>query len=154
LSWCQAPWDSRPFSLPELNHCGNSPYVTSSLTRRWVCLLWIFLAFSQVYISHLYHVIDKFYFLHYTQVLCQYRVPVKSKSHCDWRSVSRSVLVSYPIWGIWPAICFFILILRKLQSCLWGRPLWREVGSVVCQSVFCVMSLSVCIYSIITKLNI
>jgi hypothetical protein len=31
----------------------------------------------------------------------------------------------------------FILILRKLQSCLCGRPLWREVGSVICQSVLC-----------------
>jgi hypothetical protein len=31
--------------------CGNSPYVTSSLTRRWVCLLWICLTFRQVYIS-------------------------------------------------------------------------------------------------------
>jgi hypothetical protein len=25
----------------QLNSCGNSPYVTSSLTRSWVCLLWI-----------------------------------------------------------------------------------------------------------------
>jgi hypothetical protein len=25
----------------QLNSCGNSPYVTASLTRRWVCLLWI-----------------------------------------------------------------------------------------------------------------
>jgi hypothetical protein len=33
--------------------CGNSPYVTSSLTRRWGCLLWIRLAFRQVYISHI-----------------------------------------------------------------------------------------------------
>jgi hypothetical protein len=66
----------------------------------------------------------------------------KSKSYCDWQSVSQSVLVSYPIWGIWPEICLFGLILRKLQSCLCGRPLWREVGSVVCKSVLCVMSLS------------
>jgi hypothetical protein len=29
----------------QLNPCGNSPYVTSSPTRRWVCLLWICLAF-------------------------------------------------------------------------------------------------------------
>jgi hypothetical protein len=36
----------------QLNSCGNSPYVTSSLTRRWVCLLWICLAFRQVYMSH------------------------------------------------------------------------------------------------------
>jgi hypothetical protein len=37
----------------QLNPCGNSPYVTSSLTRRWVCLLWICVAFRQVYVSHL-----------------------------------------------------------------------------------------------------
>jgi hypothetical protein len=28
----------------QLNSCGNSPYVTSSLTRRWGCLSWICLA--------------------------------------------------------------------------------------------------------------
>jgi hypothetical protein len=35
----------------QLNPCDISPYVTSSLTRRWVCLLLICLAFRQVYIS-------------------------------------------------------------------------------------------------------
>jgi hypothetical protein len=34
----------------QLNSCGNSPYVTSSLTRGWACLLWICLAFRQVYV--------------------------------------------------------------------------------------------------------
>jgi hypothetical protein len=34
-SWRQAPWDSRP-EFFQLNTCGNSPYVTSSVTRRWV----------------------------------------------------------------------------------------------------------------------
>jgi hypothetical protein len=37
--------------FPQLNPCGISPYVTSSLTRRWVCLLWICLAFRQMYLS-------------------------------------------------------------------------------------------------------
>jgi hypothetical protein len=53
--WSQAPWDSRPqiFSFfLQLSPCGNSPYVTSSLTR-WVCLLWTCLAFHQVYVTHL-----------------------------------------------------------------------------------------------------
>jgi hypothetical protein len=36
-SWRQAPWDSRPVFFSELNICGHSPYVTSSLTRGWVC---------------------------------------------------------------------------------------------------------------------
>jgi hypothetical protein len=52
-SWRQAPWDSRPQIFFQLNSCGNSPYVTSSLTRRWLHLLWIRLAFRQVYISHI-----------------------------------------------------------------------------------------------------
>jgi hypothetical protein len=37
----------------QLDPCGDSPYVTSSLSRRWFCLLWICLAFRQVYISHI-----------------------------------------------------------------------------------------------------
>jgi hypothetical protein len=41
----------------QLNFRSTSPYVTSSLTR-WVCLLRICLAFYQVYISHIYHIID------------------------------------------------------------------------------------------------
>jgi hypothetical protein len=36
----------------------HSPYVTSSLTRRWVCPLSICLAFRQVYISHVQYVIE------------------------------------------------------------------------------------------------
>jgi hypothetical protein len=34
----------------QINLCSNSPYVTSSLTRRWVCLLWTCLVFRLVYI--------------------------------------------------------------------------------------------------------
>jgi hypothetical protein len=37
--------DQRSFFLFELNNCGNTPYITSSLTRRWGYLLWICLAF-------------------------------------------------------------------------------------------------------------
>jgi hypothetical protein len=40
----------------QLNPCGHSPYVTSCLTRRWVCFLWIFLTFRRVYVSHIKHV--------------------------------------------------------------------------------------------------
>jgi hypothetical protein len=50
--------------FPQLNPCGNSPYVTLSLTKRWDCLLWICLAFRQMCISHF---IEKFLLLHYTQ---------------------------------------------------------------------------------------
>jgi hypothetical protein len=47
------PWGSRPVIFFQLNPCGHSPYVTSSLTRRWFCLLRICLAFRQVYVSHI-----------------------------------------------------------------------------------------------------
>jgi hypothetical protein len=49
-----------------INSCGNRPYVTSSLTRRWVCLLWICLAFRQMYISHIQHVTENSSFLRST----------------------------------------------------------------------------------------
>jgi hypothetical protein len=55
--------DSRPAVFLQMNPCGHSPYVISSLTRGWVCLLWICLAFRKVYLSyagslciHTYHV--------------------------------------------------------------------------------------------------
>jgi hypothetical protein len=69
----------------------------------------------------------------------------ESESHYDWQSVSQSVLVSYPIWGIWPETWFFWFKFRKLQSCLCGHPLWREVGSVFCHSQS-LSQLSVCTY--------
>jgi hypothetical protein len=51
------PWESRP-DFFQLNPCSHSPYVTSSLMREWVCLLWICLAFRQVYVSHIQHVTE------------------------------------------------------------------------------------------------
>jgi hypothetical protein len=35
-SWRQAPWDSRS-TFFQMNPCDYSPYVTSCLTRGWVC---------------------------------------------------------------------------------------------------------------------
>jgi hypothetical protein len=40
------------------NSYSHSPYVTYSLMRRWVCLLWICLTFCQLYVSHLQHVVE------------------------------------------------------------------------------------------------
>jgi hypothetical protein len=44
-SWRQAPWDSR-LVIFQLNTCGYNPYVTSSLTRGWVCHLQLLLLAS------------------------------------------------------------------------------------------------------------
>jgi hypothetical protein len=41
----------------------------------------------------------------------------KSKSHCDWQSVSQSGLVSSPIWGSWPVISYCVIV--SVLS-LWG----------------------------------
>jgi hypothetical protein len=53
----------------QLIPCSNSRYVTSSLTRRWVCLLW--LAWPFIKRTACYW---KFFLLHCIQVLCQYRL--------------------------------------------------------------------------------
>jgi hypothetical protein len=53
-SWRQVPRGSRPDFFFQLNPCGHSLYVTSSLTRRWVRLLRICFTFCQVYVSHLH----------------------------------------------------------------------------------------------------
>jgi hypothetical protein len=45
-SWRQALRDPRPANFSQLNTCGYSPYVTSSLMREWVCSLQLLLASS------------------------------------------------------------------------------------------------------------
>jgi hypothetical protein len=49
-SWRQAPWDSRPAISFQLNTCGYSPYITSSLTKGWVCRLQLLLPLSSAVI--------------------------------------------------------------------------------------------------------
>jgi hypothetical protein len=61
-SWHQVPWSSRPESLfvLQLKPYTHSLCVTSSLTRRRTCILWISLAFVKrtYYTSHMQHVIE------------------------------------------------------------------------------------------------
>jgi hypothetical protein len=60
--------------------------------------------------------------------------------------VSQYVLVSSSIWYFWPEIFFF----KVTVSSYLGRPLWREVGSVICQSFVIIIcsSLSIDIYNL------
>jgi hypothetical protein len=58
-SWRQALETHDQTFFFQLNSCVNRPCVTSSLTRRWVRLLWIFLAFRQLYLSHTYGMLLK-----------------------------------------------------------------------------------------------
>jgi hypothetical protein len=57
----------------QLNRCCNSPYVTSSLTRRWGSLMIMLGLSSSARIAHI-ACYWKFFFVHYMQVLCQYRL--------------------------------------------------------------------------------
>jgi hypothetical protein len=46
LSWRQSAWDSQPVIFFQLNTCGHSPYITSSLTRGSICCLQLLLALT------------------------------------------------------------------------------------------------------------
>jgi hypothetical protein len=79
----------------------------------------------------------KFFLVHYIQVLCQYghckadlnwyKSKSKSKSHCDWWSISKS-------WCQTPSGAHgqIYITVWQLWSCFVGFPLWREDGSVFC----------------------
>jgi hypothetical protein len=61
----------------------------------------------------------------------------ESESHFNWRSASLFVLVSSPVRGSWPDISYCLTV----SVLSWGgRPLWREDGSVLCQSLSEVVS--------------
>jgi hypothetical protein len=49
---CPMKLKTRDFFF-QLTPCHHSPYVTSSLRRGWVCLLWIYLALSSVCVTHI-----------------------------------------------------------------------------------------------------
>jgi hypothetical protein len=60
--------------FPQLNSCGNSLHVTSSLTRRYVLFFMNMLGLSSgVHFAHI-ACYWTFFLLHYTQVLCQSRL--------------------------------------------------------------------------------
>jgi hypothetical protein len=46
-----------------------------------------------------------------THLRMKSRIKSKSKSHCDWRSISQKVLVSSPIWGSWPDIYYRLTVM-------------------------------------------
>jgi hypothetical protein len=49
-SWRRGPSDSRPELFSQLNTCGHSPYITSSLTRGWACHLQVRLVHASAFI--------------------------------------------------------------------------------------------------------
>jgi hypothetical protein len=61
----------------------------------------------------------------------------KSMSHYNWRSVSHYIKVSSPFWDLRPDITFCpkVCFLKFAVLSFFRRPLWREVGSVICLSL-------------------
>jgi hypothetical protein len=66
-SWRQAPWGSRLRIFFQFNTCSHSPYVTSSLTRGWVCRLQLLLvlASADILMSSLTGLMKMFYSLRF-----------------------------------------------------------------------------------------
>jgi hypothetical protein len=91
----------------QLNPCSHSLYVTSSLTIRWVCLWWIWLSFRQVYISHIYHVIENSSFCtiykppvstgFVKQIMPTLHILCYNGSLVPWSAVSLTTDISY-VW--------------------------------------------------------
>jgi hypothetical protein len=79
----------------QLIFCSYSPYVTSSLTRRWVCLLWIGLAWPT-------HLKSK-------SKLCYDRRPVGQSASLSWNKA--------PIWGLGPDLYYCLTVTGFL---MWG----------------------------------
>jgi hypothetical protein len=74
--------DQRVFKLHPWDH---SPYVTSSMTRRWVCLLWICLAFR-----HLERVIENSSFCT-IEVHCQCRLCKADHAYLTYLMLQRQL---------------------------------------------------------------
>jgi hypothetical protein len=95
---------------------GDSPYVTSPLTRRWICLLWIFMSCHW-----------KFFPLHYIQVLYRYRLskadhanltyPMLQRQVDHWLSSNLVPCLQHLLMG---HIEKTVLLLLRLDSLLWG----------------------------------
>jgi hypothetical protein len=63
-------------------------------------------------------------------------VKSKSKLLYDWRSVSQYVLVLGTPLGPMARFFFFLLFCRKIALLfVFGRPLWREEGAVICSAI-------------------
>jgi hypothetical protein len=87
-SWFQAPRVHDQIFF-QLSPCGNSPYVTSSLTRRWGLSLMNMLGLSSsVYLAHT-ACYWKFILLNYTQVLCQHRLCKADHAYVKYLMLQR-----------------------------------------------------------------
>jgi hypothetical protein len=73
--------------------------------------------------------------------IAQLNLLSKSKSHCDWWSVSQSVLVSSPIWGLWPHIssCMTVIALSMRGALCDERTSLSFVKVTFCSNMYVCM---------------
>jgi hypothetical protein len=88
-SWRQAPWDSRPAFFCQLNIWGISPYVTSSLTWRWVCCLQLLLVIASAVIPR-----SDSRGTHY-RILLRFRTPQTLKARSSYLYLPGTGWTSY-----------------------------------------------------------
>jgi hypothetical protein len=76
----------------QLNPCGQSPYVISSLTTGWVCFLWIGFAslLSSVHIAHMAWYWE-FFVLHYIKFICQSRLCKTDHAYLTYPMLQRQL---------------------------------------------------------------
>jgi hypothetical protein len=78
--------------LFQLNPCCHSPYVTTSLTRRWGCPLWISLALSRLRFAHI-TCYWKFFLLYciLVQILCPSRICKADHAYFSYLMLQRQI---------------------------------------------------------------
>jgi hypothetical protein len=134
-SWCRAPlWDPRPdfiFSFLLLENYFTLRLGAPFLTRGRVCILYCNLSVVRVEdISWPYITVSseplttrRDYGGNILTRLHAEKLPGKSKSKsklfCDWQSVNQYVLVSSPLWDLWPDAAFLWKVgIWMLLSCI------------------------------------
>jgi hypothetical protein len=133
LSWFRGEWIYWPLihtTRTISNYCAtanlHNSQITTAHAKHFLAWQWLL----TVVILQLHTL--RFY-LH--SLLCRILSQLtgsSSKSHCNWRSVSLSVCLGVKHRLGLMTRCFFLF--ESYCPVHVGRPLWREVGSVICQS--------------------
>jgi hypothetical protein len=125
--------------LFQLNTYGHSSYVTSSLTRGRVCRLQLLLTLTSAVILRFK---SRFYSLRFETPPTSEVLRWNCLLPCHFYSVRVRVTLRLTVsqsvcLGVEPHLGLmtrYWLCFESYSPVNWGRPLWREVGSVICHS--------------------
>jgi hypothetical protein len=108
----------------QLNPCSHGPYVTSSLMRRLVCLLWICLAFRQDSAEQLYSLL----------ITSGYG-PTENTVHCRMLTISAGMCSRHPATGC--ATPFTMNPLSQQRASFRDRYPTTGLHAIICFSCYC-----------------